>query len=112
MKTSFSILSIALLVAQVAGQCSLCPGGSRSISDIRAQLVKNGKTCGDIDDMVALEGGTDTNTCTAAKADVNSEFNYASFCCSDITISNIQCTFCNGNAFDVNRILPADTNPQ
>lgn len=111
MKTSFSILSIALLVSQVAGQCSLCPGGSRSISDIRAELVKGGPTCGDIDDKVRTEG-TDDNLCTSAKDDVNSEFDYSKFCCSDVTINNIQCSFCNGRAFDVNRILPADTNPQ
>mmetsp|Transcript_32546 Transcript_32546/g.78999 ORF Transcript_32546/g.78999 Transcript_32546/m.78999 type:complete len:299 (-) Transcript_32546:97-993(-) len=111
MKTSFSILSIALLVAQIAGQCSLCPGGSRSITDIRAELVSGGLTCGDIDDKVRTEG-TDDALCTAAKDDVNSEFDYSKFCCSDLTISNIQCNFCNGRKFDVNRILPADTNPQ
>lgn len=109
MKTS--LLSFALLVAQVAGQCSVCPGGSSSISDIRAQLVKDGPTCGEIDDKVKAMG-TDDNQCTLAKDDVNSEFDYSKFCCDDVRITNIQCSLCNGRAFDLNRILPADTNPQ
>lgn len=111
MKTSFSILPIALLATQVAGQCSICPGGPSSISDIRATLVKDGLTCGEVDDKVAAMG-TDDLACKSAKEDVNSEFNYAQFCCDDVRISNIACTMCEGKDFDLNRILPADTNPQ
>lgn len=111
MKTSIRILSFALLAAHVAGQCSLCPGGSRSITDIRAELVAGKGTCGELEDKVALAGTTDA-LCTSAVDDVNDEFDYSKFCCSDVAISNIQCSFCNGRAFDVNRILPAVTNPQ
>jgi hypothetical protein len=75
-------------------------------------LVKGGPSCGDIDDKVLVEGGTDDISCTAAKDDVNSEFDYSKFCCSDVTINNIQCILCDGRNFDFNRILPADTNPQ
>lgn len=108
MKLILNLVVSALMAVGVAGQCSLCPGGSDSITDVNAQLIATVDSCGVIE--ARLNGVSNAN-CVAARAEENTEFDQTAFCCSDATVSNVECLFCGGGSFDPERVLGPETNP-
>jgi hypothetical protein len=107
MKTSLNLLAFFVLLGRVSGQCSLCPGGSSSITDTNAVLVPDSildQTCGEIEADVATAADAD---CDGKKVTTNVEINYSAFCCSDVQPSN-SCPFCDGFDIDENEAVPPD----
>ncbi|CAJ1951402.1 unnamed protein product [Cylindrotheca closterium] len=80
MKVLFNIFAIILLIEAAAAQtCSLCPGGSGSITDPNAKLGTS--TCGKVEsDLNRIPNAA----CTAMSLSVNFYFDYSAFCCSDV----------------------------
>jgi hypothetical protein len=108
MKIVLNLLAWSVMAVSVSGQCSLCPGGATSISNVNAQLHALAESCG------VLEAGVSASStnCNAVVDAVNVEFDFTSFCCSDAGVANIECAFCEGGAFDPTKVLSVETNPQ
>lgn len=91
MKTVFNIFVTLLLIDVVAGQsCSLCPGGSGSITDPYATLGPN--TCKTAESQLTA---VPSAACTAMTLGVNFYFDMTAFCCSDVpTPTEPTCDVC------------------
>lgn len=103
-----NLFAWSFMAVSVSGQCSLCPGGATSISNVNAQLHGLADTCGVIEAKVAAS----STNCASVVAAENVEFDFTSYCCSDSGAANIECAFCAGGAFDPTKVVSAETNPQ
>jgi hypothetical protein len=108
MKIGLNLLAWSVMAVSVSGQCSLCPGGATSISNVNAQLHDLADSCGVIEAGVSAS----STNCNAVVSAVNVEFDFTSFCCSDTGVANIECAFCEGGSFDATKVLSIETNPQ
>jgi hypothetical protein len=89
MRVLFNIFACLLLIDTVAGQCSLCPGGSSSLINPGAKLGQ--QTCEDVE---ARLSPIPSAVCNAMTLGENFHFDYSAFCCADVKSSTPSCDIC------------------
>lgn len=96
MKLALNLFALTFLVGRVAGQCSLCPGGSDSITDPDYKITSLSPTCGDVEAELSSVKEKD---CDAELLKKNVEFDFSSACCSDVSTQSIACPICEEGLF-------------
>jgi hypothetical protein len=89
MRVFFNIVACLLLIETVAGQCSLCPGGSSSLINPSAKLGPS--TC---EQVAAQLTPVPSAVCNAMVLSANFYFDYSAFCCADVRSSTPTCDIC------------------